>query len=125
MSDNLQTDMSITVEDELSDFTADLLSERQFEPLLEQLFAKAPGRWLAVAPLLGEAMSERLEPIEATSEGTLLITWMDHPESFYGDGYCTVAFFVESILWSSIAVYNQQRLLYPDTLRTKKATSVS
>lgn len=115
-------ELPMNMEDELSDLAADLLSDTRYEAALMQLFSQKAGVWVFATSLLGD--ERRLQAVEELAGGPLRVTWMDYPGSDYGAGYCTVAFFVEASLWSSIGVYNRGRLLRDEKVRSKKATSV-
>lgn len=115
-------ELPMNIEDELSDLTADLLSDTRYEPALVQLFSQKAGIWVLVASVVDN--EPRLKAVEEAAGGPLHMAWMDYSGSDYGDGYCTIAFFVEASLWSSIAIYNRGRLLRDYKVRSKKATSV-
>ena len=40
--------------------------------------------------------------------GTLRVTWLEYPE--LEQGYCLVLFYMDSLGWNSLALYNKTRL---------------
>jgi hypothetical protein len=100
-------DAHISLEDELSDICADLVSYDS--TLLDRLFSSKSGLWLDVASSC-ELHLERIKEINQQVGGAVDITWLDYPNSTSGKGFCTVIFFLEPLLWNYIAIYN--RLLF-------------
>jgi hypothetical protein len=109
---NQAANVQMSIEDELSDFAADLIGEAHNESFIRHLFALTPGTWSSVRTICRQAqlLTKRLDDLEATADGELRVVWMDYPESSYGEGYCVILFFQESIHWSSVALYNKGRL---------------
>lgn len=102
----------MSLDDRLLDLTADLLSERVFEASLKRLFADAPGKWLSWIELQSglDTPGNSVRAIEQEAGCSLMVAWIDHPQSIYGDGYVTVHFFAEAISWWTTALYNKRRL---------------
>ena len=100
----------LDIEDELTDFTADLLALKDNEPILYRLFANPIGRWLDLACLLDnyDELAQQLASLQADCDGTLRVTWLSHPE--LDEGYCLVLFYVDSLGWNNLALYNKARL---------------
>lgn len=99
----------MNIEEQLYDMSADLLSERQFLPFVERLFAEEPGAWSTVASLCnGISLAEdRIRSLCDQLEGNLVVTWLEYVGGPYGPGFASVIFFEDQLLWSSIAVYNK------------------
>ena len=101
---------TLDIEEELTDFTDDLLALKANEVFLEQLFAQPIGRWSDLAGFFDkdEQTSHKLASLQANCGGTLRVTWLEHPE--LAKGYCLVLFYVDSLAWNNLAVYNKARL---------------
>jgi hypothetical protein len=108
MLDNNVVDLDI--EEEWTDFTADLLSLRSNESLLNNLFSHPIGQWLNFSNLLGGQgeLCQRLDNLQTDCDGTLQVTWLSHPQ--LDRGYCLVLFYVESLDWNNLSLYNKARL---------------
>lgn len=94
----------------LTDIAADWLSERAHEPSVWRLLSGVPGQWVSLARIYAEdsALSARLDE---TSLGDVVhAVWLPFERSAYGDGYCTITLFCESLGWSTTAIYNRERL---------------
>ncbi len=98
---------TIELEDELADFTADLLALQANEPILKRLFNKPAGSWSSVTDFFDE--TSLIEDIQSDCDGTLQITWLEPPE--LDSGYCLVLFYMASLGWNSLALYNKARCL--------------
>ena len=103
----------MTPEDQLADVTAGLITLEENEIFLERLFYSRAGEWLDVESLcIGLTRIEgQLKSLLDSLEGTLHVTWLEYPHSAYGEGYCVIVFFLESLHWSNVALYNRQRFL--------------
>lgn len=101
---------TLDIKEELTDFTADLLALKVHEVFLERLFAKPRGGWSDLADFFDkdEQVSHKLASLQTNCEGTLWVTWLVHPELV--KGYCLVLFYVDSLAWNNLAVYNKARL---------------
>ncbi len=109
----------MNIESRLTDIAADMLTESH--GFLERLLLSKEGKWLTASILckgldflssISENKAEKeLELLENEAEGVLLVTWLSYPETAYGEGYCIIIFFVESIHWSTIAVFNKDVFL--------------
>ena len=113
IEDQTADDLQMSIEDKLSDLAADLVSVKSHEPILKCLFASPEGKWLALADLCNSDnhLKVRTGEIESETSTRVLVSWISYPESSYGPGYGTIIFFVESIHWGTIALYNMGRLL--------------
>lgn len=112
MVEGTQADLHLEIEDELSDFVANLVSETGGETILKWLFDVTPGQWTALHNLstVAPTINQRLKALEQQAAGKLHVMWADFPGSVYGVGYCTISVFVESLHWHALAVYNKARL---------------
>lgn len=110
MQDELE---SVGIEDELNNFMADLLSERQNELFLHALFWGKPGTWQRVSTLcVGlESMKQHLDQLEQESGDHLSATWLEYPEQVDSEGFCLIVFFTPMLMWSNTAIYNKALLL--------------
>jgi hypothetical protein len=99
---------ALDLEDELLDFTADLLGLRVNQPFLATLFAQPSGAWINLKTSIQglPGMRKQLMELEASGGGTLQVTWLPHPET--SDAYCLVLFFMESLGWDHLAVYHRE-----------------
>ncbi|MEB3232496.1 MAG: hypothetical protein VKJ64_15915 [Leptolyngbyaceae bacterium] len=100
----------IDLEDELVDFTADLLSLRQSESVLSRLFHQPTGTWTDLRSLLDadDCHLEMLETLQKDCDGVLRVTWLNHPE--LDQGYCLILFYLDALNWNQLALYNKARL---------------
>jgi len=100
----------IDLEDELVDFTADLLSLRQSESVLGRLFHQPMGTWIDLLSLLdtNNCNLEMLETLQKDCDGVLRGTWLNHPE--LDQGYCLILFYMDALNWNQLALYNKARL---------------
>lgn len=101
---------TLEIEDELADFTADLLALRANELVLQGLFENPLGNWSDLANFLDgpSEIAEKLTFLQTECDGTLQVTWLEHPE--LDQGYCLVLFYMDSLGWNSLALYNKARL---------------
>jgi len=102
----------LTLEDELEDFAADFVSDKHSDTHLRRLFQRESGKWITAQQLCNEQedVLARLGTLQESAEGTLQVAWLENPESAYGEGYVTILFFVESVFWKTLAIYNKARL---------------
>ncbi|MEL7225813.1 MAG: hypothetical protein AAGL17_13410 [Cyanobacteria bacterium J06576_12] len=100
----------IGIEDEIADFTADLLSLAANEPILERLFTQSAGTWTNLTDFLeaDDLTAQEVASLQSACKGLLRVTWLEHPE--LESGYCLVLFYVDSLGWNSLASYNKARL---------------
>jgi hypothetical protein len=108
-SDDLNT---LDLEDELADFTADLLALKSNQPFLKALFDQPPGYWLELKTLcsnLNNAVMIDLAALEAQGQGQLRVTWLEHPETSLD--YCLVLFYFDSLGWNSLALYHRSQIV--------------
>lgn len=100
----------IDLEEELADFTADVLALKTYESSLRRLFDSPSGIWSDLETLLEgnrQAVNE-IATLQSNCQGVLRVTWLNPPN--LDMGYCLVLFYVESLGWNSLAVYNKARL---------------
>lgn len=99
---------ALDLEDELLDFTADLLALKANQPFVSSLLAQPKGQWVNVAAIAPDiaSVNETLMTLEAVSKGQLQVTWLSHPET--NDDYCLVLFFMESLSWDNLAIYHRK-----------------
>ena len=104
---------ALSLEEELFDFTADLLTLKVNLSFLEVVLAQPQGQWVNVATAVQdlEISSETLQALEAAAKGQLQVTWLNHPET--SDDYCLVLFFMESLNWNNLAVYHRKLISKP------------
>jgi hypothetical protein len=104
---NLLLDKPLDLEDELLNFTADLLALKINQIVLEGLFGLGAGEWVNLGELLETLpeMAQQLTEFERVAGGQLQVTWLRHPET--SESYCLVLFFMESLSWDSLAIYNR------------------
>lgn len=96
----------IDLQDELLDFTADLLALKVNQPFIAGLLAHLKGQWVNVATITQNMaqVSQALMALEASSSGRLQVIWLNHPET--NDDYCLVLFFMESLARGNLAIYH-------------------
>jgi hypothetical protein len=99
---------ALDLEDELLDFTADLLTLKANQSFIASLLAQPRGQWVNVATIVQDTIQvcQTLTALEASSGGRLQVTWLSHPET--NDDYCLILFFMESLDWDSLAVYHRK-----------------
>jgi len=98
--------------DILSEITADLVEFEENEPFLERLFKLEPGMWANLDCLCDnlDNYKERLNLLQKRFHEKVRVTWLNYPDSRYGDGYCLILFFADEHQWHNVALYNKQRL---------------
>lgn len=103
ISDNLD---ALDLEDELADFTADLLALQSNQPFLKALFAYPSGHWMNLQDLCDlSSVTNALASLEAQGQGQLRVTWLEHPETSLD--YCLILFYMNSLGWNSLALYHR------------------
>jgi len=102
----------MNIEEELYDLSADLLTEQRFFPFIERLFAQNPGVWSRVELLCSgiPLIEDRVQSLSAQLEGNFMVSWLDYSGGPYVSGFASIMFFEDQLLWSSIAVYNRERI---------------
>ena len=97
----------IDIEDELTDFAADLLALKKNETVLKCLFAQPAGTWVKATSCIDntDQIYQEISSLQASCNGTLQITWLERPE--LGHDYGLVLFYVDSLGWNSLALYNR------------------
>lgn len=100
----------IDIEDELADFTADLLALSANEHILKRLLKEPAGSWSNLANFLEghQQATQVVEKFQSDCNGILQVTWLAHPR--LDRGYCLVLFYVDALGWNNLAVYNKARL---------------
>jgi hypothetical protein len=101
--------MQMTLEDDLTDITADLVQLEENSPFLERLFSLQAGVWEDAAVLCHDLghRKDQIEQLQKQLPGKLQVTWIEYPKSAYGSGYCVIIFFAEELHWSNVALYNK------------------
>jgi hypothetical protein len=95
----------------LDDVSADLVQQERHEGILRKLFARQSGQWQPLEELCrGHAAAIALIAKLGDISGSVMVTWLDYPDSANGDGFAVVVFFEESLLWHTIALCNRGRL---------------
>lgn len=107
---DLAEDLELEVEDILSNITSDLVADRSNSPFLERLFSIDAGKWVELESLCQELkqIEKQFAELKTEFNVTIKVTWLDYPVSACGEGFCTILFFVESLHWHNLALYNQQ-----------------
>jgi hypothetical protein len=102
----------LTVEDQLSEITADLIEFKTNQIFLHRLFSKPEGEWLKVISLCDnlENIRNLFDLLPEKTAANLQVTWLNYPHSVYGEGYCLITFFEDELHWSNVALYNKQQL---------------
>lgn len=99
----------LTLEETLTDITADLLTEDRNALFLERLFAREPGRWEDLSTLCeGLPEEARLRAVREAFAGDLRATWLEDPDSAYGPGFSTILFYSAALGWSQVTPYNRE-----------------
>ena len=109
----------MTIEDQMADITADLVELEAYQPFLERLFSLQAGVWTTASLLCKDLLhiQEQMKHLEKKIADRLMISWLDYPVSTHGEGYCLIIFFVESLPWSQVALFNKQWFLQRDVHR--------
>jgi hypothetical protein len=104
--------MKDRVRNTLSEITADLVEFEENEPFLARLFQLEPGIWAKLDCLCDNLADykERLTMLQKTFQEKVRVTWLNYPDSRYGDGYCLILFFADEHQWHNVALYNKRRL---------------
>jgi hypothetical protein len=104
----LQQERKLSINDELSDVTADFVSNLE-APLL-RLFKYQPGMWIDAESLVEDdlAFLSRIRHVQSRCRGTLEIMW-----GYFEDdpAFVTIVFYVAERFWHTLAVYNKALLL--------------
>ena len=102
---------ALDLEDELLDFTADLLALKSNQIVLEALFGLVAGQWMNLGELLKALpeIAQQLTELERLAGGQLQVTWLRHPET--SESYCLVLFFMESLGWDNLAIYHRSLII--------------
>lgn len=100
----------IEIEDEVADFAADLLALEEHEFVLEYLFKRPAGKWCNLVDFITDdhPIVQKITSLQSDCHGQLKVTWIEHPD--LESGYCFVVFYVDSLNWNSLALYNKDRL---------------
>ncbi|WP_017660870.1 hypothetical protein [Baaleninema simplex] len=109
----------LSVEENLSDIAAELLSSRRNEDFLERLFSVESGKWIDMPPLCKGLIEieEQLEEAGKSFREAPQVTWLPYSSPCYEQGFCIIIFFVEDLHWSSVALYNKN--YFHETFRNK------
>jgi hypothetical protein len=101
--------MHLSIEDHLTEMTADLMALEKNSPFLVRLFTRKAGVWTDITALcqdLGHC-TDQIESVQQQLPGTLQVTWLAYPNAAHGRGYCVIIFFAEEVPWSNVALYNK------------------
>jgi hypothetical protein len=101
--------MQMTLEEHLTDITADLVEVEGNSPFLERLFSLQAGTWEDTTVLCHDLgpCKDQIAQLQKRLPGKLQVTWLEYPASAYGSGYCVIIFFAEELHWSNVALYNK------------------
>ncbi len=102
-----------TLEEQLEDLVADLLSFKKYQGVVQRLFAEAKGTWVSAKALCsGNPSAETLrDGLAQLGEDDLFATWLDYPDTPEGAGHALVVFFSPASYWSKAAFYNRSALV--------------
>lgn len=110
-----EEDADLSVEEELNDLAADLVSFKRYSAFLERLFAQNHGTWNKLETLCRGIKDIEQRLFDWQEADTVIesvrVTWLDYPESSNGGEYSVIIFFCENPHWITDAVYNKQRFL--------------
>lgn len=96
------------------DYCADLVSETQAEGFMRALFQRRKGEWVSVSILCIESGIDG--PPSRGPGADLAVTWLDEPSGL--DDFSAIVFFSARELWSTIAIYNRERLVREHGVKT-------
>ncbi|WP_107666623.1 hypothetical protein [Cyanothece sp. BG0011] len=107
---NIEKQEEMDLEDQLSCLTADLIEYKKNKMFLNNLFNVESGQWTDINTLCQgiNHLQNQLELIEKSCDEQLTVTWLDYPLSTMGEGYCLIIFYLESLHWDNIALYNRK-----------------
>jgi hypothetical protein len=102
----------LTLEDQLSEISADLVEFKSNQIFLKRLFSHHQGEWLKVVNLISdmETIIKQINLLPEKISSNLQVTWLDYSHSVYGEGYCLITFFEDQLHWSNVALFNKQYL---------------
>jgi hypothetical protein len=110
-----EDEIELSVEEELNDLAADLVSFKRYSPFLERLFSQSYGTWNVLEHLCSgiKDIEQRFSDWEeaGTVVESVRVAWLDYPESSYGGQFCVIIFFCENPHWITDAIYNKKRFL--------------
>ena len=113
----------MNIEEQMAEITTDLVELEVGHPFLERLFSLQAGVWETALLLCKDLLhiQKQIKHLENKISDRLMISWLDYPISTHGAGYCLIIFFVESLHWSQIALFNKQWFLQRDVHRASIA----
>jgi hypothetical protein len=113
----------MNIEEQIAEITTDLVELEACHPFLERLFSLQAGVWETALLLCKDLLhiQKQIKHLENKISDRLMISWLDYPISTHGAGYCLIIFFVESLHWSQIALFNKQWFLQRDVHRASIA----
>lgn len=106
--------MGFDVDLELELLIANLIEQDDKQnKFLKNLFSYPSSVWFNLIELLGndDHLKTSAEMIEKNAGGRLDTQWIDYPLSQYGEGYCLLLFWIESLHTYKIALYHRERFL--------------
>lgn len=105
----------ISVEEELNDLAADLVSFKRYSTFLERLFSQNDGKWHKLEVLCSGIKDIEQRFIDWRDAGSLVesvqVAWLDYPNESLQRQYCVIIFFCENPHWITDAIYNKRRFL--------------
>ncbi len=103
---------SVPLQEKLAGVAADLLSFRQFQPVLRRIFAAPAGAWQTVASCCSGSVElpEFASEVFAWHAEQFVVTYLSWPGLPEDDAGCMVLFVHTDELWSSIAFFNRASL---------------
>jgi hypothetical protein len=101
----------IDLEDQFADLAADLVGLESNSVFIERLLVISPNQWRDVRDLCDRLhpVVSQLEELEILAEDSLKVSWLEHP--LPDSGYCLILFYLKSLQWDSLALYNRQHFL--------------
>ncbi|NEP41827.1 MAG: hypothetical protein F6K35_22370 [Okeania sp. SIO2H7] len=98
----------IDIEDKLLLITTELLESKENQPFLHKLFSLKASQWSDLKVLCDglPEIESKFEELRGLLTGKIRVTWLDYP-STETENYCLIIFFVESLFWHNLAVYNK------------------
>ena len=99
----------------LDDLASDLVSNRQYNHVLKELFSKTPGEWFTTSEINIE--NENLNELfflfdrYEIPKNDIVFTWLKRPNVDERDPYALILFYCDEIQWNTVAIFNRSTLL--------------
>ena len=110
-----EEDITISVEEQLNDLAADLVSFKRYNTFLERLFSQNDGKWHKLEALCNGIKDIEQRFIDLRDAGSLVesvrVAWLDYRNESLQKKYCVIIFFCENPHWITDAIYNKRRFL--------------